>query len=40
MEVLDETHWKRFDSAGQLFWNMNTPQDYESALRTFRTGQT
>jgi molybdenum cofactor guanylyltransferase len=40
MEVLDETHWKRFDSAGQLFWNMNTPQDYESALRTWRTGQT
>jgi molybdopterin-guanine dinucleotide biosynthesis protein A len=40
MEVLDETHWKRFDSAGQLFWNMNTPQDYESALRTWGTGQT
>jgi molybdenum cofactor guanylyltransferase len=40
MEVLDETHWKRFDSAGLLFWNMNTPQDYESALRTWRTGQT
>lgn len=40
MEVLDETHWKRFDSAGLLFWNMNTPQDYESALRTWRTAQT
>jgi len=40
MEVLDEAHWKRFDSAGRLFWNMNTPQDYESALRTWRTGQT
>jgi len=40
MEVLDERHWKRFDSAGQLFWNMNTPQDYTSALRTWRTGQT
>ena len=33
MEVLDETQWKRFDSAGRLFWNMNTPADYEEALR-------
>ena len=33
MEVLDETHWKRFDSAGRLFWNMNTPGDYEEAKR-------
>ena len=33
MEVLDETHWKRFDSAGRLFWNMNTPGDYEQAKR-------
>jgi len=33
MEVLDETHWKRFDSAGRLFWNMNTPQDYQEAVR-------
>jgi len=31
MEVLDETHWKRFDSAGRLFWNMNTPADYDDA---------
>jgi molybdopterin-guanine dinucleotide biosynthesis protein A len=31
-EILDAAHWKRFDSAGRLFWNMNTPQDYESAL--------
>jgi molybdopterin-guanine dinucleotide biosynthesis protein A len=37
MEVLDETHWKRFDSAGRLFWNMNTPQDYEEAVRIWRT---
>ena len=22
MEILDETHWKRFDNAGRLFWNM------------------
>lgn len=37
MEVLDETHWKRFDSAGRLFWNMNTQQDYEEALRIWRS---
>ncbi len=30
-EVLDETDWKRFDSAGRLFWNMNTAADYEAA---------
>lgn len=33
MEVLDEAHWKRFDSAGRLFGNMNTPQDYEDAVK-------
>jgi molybdopterin-guanine dinucleotide biosynthesis protein A len=33
MEVLDEEDWKRFDSAGRLFWNMNTPQDYEDAVK-------
>jgi molybdopterin-guanine dinucleotide biosynthesis protein A len=32
-EILDAAHWKRFDSAGRLFWNMNTPQDYEDALK-------
>ena len=32
-EVLDGQNWKRFDSAGRLFWNMNTPADYEKALR-------
>jgi len=37
MEVLDETHWKRFDSAGRLFWNMNTQQDYQEALRVWET---
>jgi molybdopterin-guanine dinucleotide biosynthesis protein A len=39
MEILDETHWKRFDSAGRLFWNMNTPQEYEEALRISRAGE-
>jgi molybdenum cofactor guanylyltransferase len=38
MEVLDESVWKRFDSHGRLFWNMNTPQDYEEARRIFETG--
>jgi molybdopterin-guanine dinucleotide biosynthesis protein A len=32
-EVLDEADWKRFDSAGRLFWNMNTAADYEQARR-------
>ena len=32
-EVLDEPHWKRFDTAGRLFWNMNTPEDYKEAAR-------
>jgi molybdopterin-guanine dinucleotide biosynthesis protein A len=32
-EVLDESHWKRFDSAGRLFWNMNTPADHAEAER-------
>jgi molybdenum cofactor guanylyltransferase len=32
-EVLDELDWKRFDSAGRLFWNMNTAADYEEARR-------
>jgi molybdopterin-guanine dinucleotide biosynthesis protein A len=39
-EILDETHWKRFDSAGRLFWNMNTPQDYQAAVQMWRTGDT
>src|SRR5260370_40293507 len=32
-EVLDEQDWKRFDSAGRLFWNMNTASDYDEARR-------
>jgi molybdenum cofactor guanylyltransferase len=35
MEVLDESAWKRFDTDGLLFWNMNTPADYEEARRVF-----
>jgi len=36
-EVLDESVWKRFDSAGRLFWNMNTPADFEEAQRLWQT---
>ncbi len=32
-EVLDEKEWKRFDKSGRLFWNMNTPAEYEEARR-------
>jgi molybdopterin-guanine dinucleotide biosynthesis protein A len=37
-EVLDERDWKRFDSAGQLFWNINTPADYEEVRRILEAG--
>jgi molybdopterin-guanine dinucleotide biosynthesis protein A len=33
MEVLDESTWKRFDKDNRLFWNMNTPADFEEARR-------
>jgi len=33
MEVVDEADWKRFDSAGRLFWNMNTVADFDEARR-------
>ena len=36
-EVLDEPVWKRFDSAGRLFWNMNTAVDYEEVRRVWET---
>lgn len=32
-EVIDERDWKRFDTNGRLFWNMNTREDYEEARR-------
>jgi len=38
-EVLDERDWKRFDSAGRLFWNINTAADYEEARRIVETEQ-
>lgn len=33
LEILDEKDWKRFDTRGTLFWNMNSVQDYEEAKR-------
>jgi len=39
-EVLDEQDWKRFDSAGRLFWNMNTAADYEEARRILEAERT
>ncbi len=38
MEVLDESAWKRFDSENRLFWNMNTPEDYEEARQLLERG--
>ena len=38
-EVLDERDWKRFDSAGRLFWNMNTKADYEEARHILEAEQ-
>lgn len=37
-EVLDEADWKRFDSAGRLFWNMNTAADFDEIRRVWRAG--
>jgi len=39
-EVLDESVWKRFDTKNRLFWNMNTPADYEEARRILEMPQT
>jgi molybdopterin-guanine dinucleotide biosynthesis protein A len=36
-ETLDAADWKRFDTAGRLFWNMNTEDDYEEAVRIWET---
>lgn len=39
MEVLDESAWKRFDTNGRLFWNMNTPADFEAARRILEASE-
>jgi molybdopterin-guanine dinucleotide biosynthesis protein A len=33
LDIIAESDWKRFDSAGRLFWNMNTAADYDEAKR-------
>jgi molybdopterin-guanine dinucleotide biosynthesis protein A len=38
-EVLDVSVWKRFDTEGRLFWNMNTLADYEEAKRILEAPQ-
>ena len=38
-EVLDAQDWKRFDSHGRLFWNMNTAADFEEARRIFEAAK-
>jgi molybdenum cofactor guanylyltransferase len=35
VELIDPFEWKAFDSDGLLFKNMNTPEDYEEAVRWF-----
>jgi GTP:adenosylcobinamide-phosphate guanylyltransferase len=40
VEVLDEKDWKRFDSDGRLFWNMNTQADYDEARRVLQAENT
>jgi len=39
MEVLDVSVWKRFDTKGRLFWNINTQADYEEAKRILEVRQ-
>jgi molybdenum cofactor guanylyltransferase len=36
MEVLDAADWKRFDNFDRLFWNMNTPADYQEAIHMLK----
>jgi molybdopterin-guanine dinucleotide biosynthesis protein A len=40
MEVLDAADWTRFDNAGRLFWNMNTPADYDEAKQILEAERT
>jgi molybdenum cofactor guanylyltransferase len=39
MEVLDAADWKRFDNFDRLFWNMNTPADYQEATLMLKAGR-
>ena len=37
-EVIEPEEWKRFDSDGYLFKNMNSPEDYEEARQRLGKG--
>ena len=39
IEHVDEASWKKFDSSGMLFKNMNTPEDYEEVRAVWKAGQ-
>ncbi|HKW62125.1 MAG TPA: molybdenum cofactor guanylyltransferase [Candidatus Acidoferrum sp.] len=39
MEVVGEKDWARFEKSGRLFWNMNTPAEYEEARRILEAGE-
>ncbi len=39
IEHVDEAAWKKFDSRGMLFKNMNTPEDYEEVRAVWGAGQ-
>jgi molybdopterin-guanine dinucleotide biosynthesis protein A len=38
IEVIEPAEWKRFDSDGYLFKNMNSPEDYEEARERLGEG--
>jgi molybdenum cofactor guanylyltransferase len=38
VEAIEPAEWKRFDSDGYLFKNMNSPQDYEEARARLGAG--
>jgi molybdopterin-guanine dinucleotide biosynthesis protein A len=40
VRYLDEEEVRQFDPAGASFFNINTPADYQEALRRFRAGYT
>jgi len=35
IELIEPAEWKRFDSGGRLFKNVNTPEDYQAAREFF-----
>jgi molybdopterin-guanine dinucleotide biosynthesis protein A len=37
VQLMEPPEWKRFDSSGCLFNNVNTPEDYAAAKRYFET---